>query len=108
MDPSQGMIEAAQATLKSGISPLLGDSATEQSINAAKQSSINYVQGSAENLSHLNANSIDLVTAGNLLFPPLRPWNEILGTNVSSMSSNRTSSSLVQSRESIFGASQSS
>jgi ubiquinone/menaquinone biosynthesis C-methylase UbiE len=73
MDPSQGMIEAARATLKSDISPLLGSAATDETIKTAKQCSIKYVQGSAEDLSDLEANSIDLVTSGKRFVGLLRP-----------------------------------
>lgn len=72
LDPSQGMIEAAQTALKSDVMPLLGENATDREIAHLKNCSVTYLQGSSENLAQFEANTFDLVTAGRWQFGPSR------------------------------------
>ncbi|KAK9893318.1 S-adenosyl-L-methionine-dependent methyltransferase [Cystobasidium minutum MCA 4210] len=64
MDPSQGMIEAAQSALGENVSALLGGNPDEAQLASVKRCKIKYVQGSAENLDAFEPESFDLVTAG--------------------------------------------
>lgn len=64
MDPSRGMIEAAETALKGDLAPLLGERSAAEAIARVKETSIKYQQGSAEDLSRFESNSFDLVTAG--------------------------------------------
>jgi hypothetical protein len=64
LDPSPGMIDAAKATLKNDPSPLLGDASSETSLKNVKECDISYQVGSAEDLSFLASESVELVTAG--------------------------------------------
>lgn len=64
------MIEAAQTALKSDAVPMLGDAATDKALGHLKACSITYQQGSAEDLSCFQANSFDVVTAGQYHVDP--------------------------------------
>ena len=62
IDPSPGMIEAAQSTLKNNAAALLDVEGKEK--QTQKLAEIIYKKGSAEDLDWLEDQSIDLVTAG--------------------------------------------
>lgn len=65
MDPSQGMVEAAQTAIESDIASLLGEAGTDaEAVNNVQNSKVDYAQGSAEDLESLEKESLDLVTAG--------------------------------------------
>lgn len=64
MDPSEGMIEAAQTAIKTDAAALLGGQPSEKQLESIEKCSVRYFQGSAEDLGRFDPESIDLVTAG--------------------------------------------
>lgn len=66
MDPSEGMIEAAQSAIKTDVAALLGGQPSEKQLKDIEKCNVRYSQGSAEDLRGLDSESIDLVTAGTV------------------------------------------
>lgn len=64
MDPSQGMIAAAQSALENDIGPLLGDGNSQDAVEHVEKCQVQYIQGAAEDLSSVQPGSVDLITAG--------------------------------------------